>query len=258
LSKVFKSEQCIQANPCQLEVIEVPLPVVAPVSREAWEDSLDTLEQVEHPVEEVSPEELLAAAKEQAEKILDQARVEKESILAAAVAEAEQIKAQSEQIGFEAGRAAGEAAVRKELAGHLENALALLNEAEMLRADRIVGSEQELLRLAVAIAEKIVGKELRTDSQAIQAMIRTALQKVAGAGRIKVRLHPDDLERLTAEDGLDFDEIFNEPKPIIFEADSAIKGGGCFVETEIGNVDARVKVQCERIVTELLKIGRLS
>jgi len=257
LSKVFKSEQCIQANPCQLEAIEIVLPVAEPAVDNAWDDSVGPSGE-EGFSEEESPEKLLAAAKAQAEKILEEARAEREALLAAATNEAQQIKAEAEQRGFEEGYAAGEAAVRKEWAGHLENALALLNEAEMLRADRIVGSEQELLRLAVAIAEKIVGKELRTDSQAIQAMIRTALQKVAGAGRIKVRLHPDDLERLTAEDGLDFDEIFNEPKPIIFEADSAIKGGGCFVETEIGNVDARVKVQCERIVTELLKIGRLT
>lgn len=258
MSKLFKSEQCIQANPCQLEVIEVHLPVAEFPPEEAWIDSAEAPEQEEIPEGKDSPEKLLAQAKAEADQILKEARREREAILAAAAAEAEQIKAESEQTGFEAGRVAGEAAVKRELAGHLENALALLNEAEMLRAERITSSEPELIRLAMAVAEKIVGIELRTDIDAIQAMIRAALQKVSGASRIKVRLHPDDLEWLTAEDGLHFDDVLNEPKPIVFEGDSAIKGGGCFIETEIGNVDARVKVQYERIMTELLKIGRLS
>ena len=44
---------------------------------------------------------------------------------------------------------------------------------------------------------------------------------------------------------------------LLDHADPGIGTGGCFIETELGNIDARLKTQLQLVLVELLKVGRL-
>jgi flagellar assembly protein FliH len=59
-----------------------------------------------------------------------------------------------------------------------------------------------------------------------------------------VKLHPDDYNEIIRSDAIFMDDSFARIK---FEPDERIDKGGCFVETEIGNVDARISTQLNEL-----------
>jgi flagellar assembly protein FliH len=76
------------------------------------------------------------------------------------------------------------------------------------------------------------------------------------ANKITLRIHSDDLP-VIRENLVLLQSAFNEPKPIEIKEDCGISKGSCFIETDHGNLDARIKSQLERIMTELLKVGQI-
>jgi flagellar assembly protein FliH len=268
LSRIFKSEDCIEALPCRLE----PISEVAFFNNNNINDEVSDqddnevdietvveLEPVEPPVDPPKvAEEIIQNAQNEAAQLLDSARNQVEQLLAEAKLQVDTIKDNARQEGFAQGKEEGLSQIRQELNAQLMAALLLLNEAELERERRILDSETELLKLAQKIAEKIIGMELQSNTAQVQtAVAKQALAKIAGANKIKVRIHPDSLKSLTDQNLADLQSVFSEPKPIQIEADPNIAAGGCYIESEQGNVDARLQIQLEKILTELLKVGQL-
>ncbi len=100
--------------------------------------------------------------------------------------------------------------------------------------------EKIVINLSLAIAEKIVQREILQES-IINNVLKDSIKRVIGTNKIFVRLNPADLEKINSESK----EIFSGDSlsKINFEADEKIEPGGCFIETEIGNVDARISSQ---------------
>ena len=108
--------------------------------------------------------------------------------------------------------------------------------------------EKAVINLSVAISEKIVKREILRDS-IITEVLSDALKKVVGANRVIVKLNPDDFDLVEAAKDSDFSiESFDKIK---FEKDNRIEHGGCNIETEIGNVDARIASQFAEIKKQL-------
>jgi flagellar assembly protein FliH len=100
--------------------------------------------------------------------------------------------------------------------------------------------EKIIINIALIIAEKIVQREI-LQGPIIDSVLKDSLKRVIGSNKILVRLHPSDLEIINQDSGnLFIDDSFSKIK---FESDERIELGGCFIETEIGNVDARISSQ---------------
>lgn len=202
-------------------------------------------------------ETILAEANNEAARIIEEANKQTAVILEEASQQGISIREQAYQEGLAAGRQDAIHVVRQELSDNFANALALVNEIESERMQRISSSEPELIKLAVSIAEKIIGEEIELDALRQLQIVREALSRVTTANMIRIRIHSDDLQ-LVRENLTLLQSSFSEPKPIEVKEDSSISRGSCFVETDRGNLDARVKSQLERILTELLKVGNLA
>lgn len=110
-----------------------------------------------------------------------------------------------------------------------------------------------VLETAFAIAEKIVQREIEKEST-ITNLIQSCLKKVLTANQIIIKLNPFDFETVT-NDLKDINKSIDVSK-IRFEKDEMIDKGGCLVETEIGNADARISSQLnelKRKLEELIK-----
>jgi len=94
------------------------------------------------------------------------------------------------------------------------------------------------------IASKVLKKSI-SESSIISETITDSIQKIIGANSILFRLNPTDLE-LIKESKESFLEN-NSYSNIKFEADNRIDLGGCYVESEIGNVDARISSQLNEL-----------
>lgn len=140
--------------------------------------------------------------------------------------------------GFHEGEAAGRAAVEAAVQ-NLAHAVESLAAARP-RARR--EAEEDLLRLAVAIARRILHRELSVDPEAVAGLIRAALDKMQSQEIHRVRVHPDleqpvrqALERMAAG------------RNVQVAADRARQLGDVIFETERGSLDASVETQLQEI-----------
>ncbi len=201
-------------------------------------------------------EDTLEKARQEAAALIESATKQSEQIHQTAAQEAVEIKKKAQQEGFAAGHEEGLAAVRKEFEAKLAAALSLLATAEQERYNRILSSEAELLKLAVEIAEKIIGAELQLNHAAQLEMVKAAISGIPTAGSIAIKINPDDYQLF--QDNLpEIQKVFHDPIPLKLLQDQGVAVGNCYLETDHGNVDVRIKTQLEVIMSELLKMGGL-
>jgi len=71
------------------------------------------------------------------------------------------------------------------------------------------------------------------------------MKKILGANNVIIKLNEKDLNNLNSESrSLLNDATYSKIK---FEADDTIETGGCLIETDIGNVDARIGTQLKEL-----------
>lgn len=105
-----------------------------------------------------------------------------------------------------------------------------------------------VLDVSFLIAEKIVKKSI-SESAIIFDTIKESTSKIIGANNIVIRLNTADVELIQeSEVNLLDNKSYSNLK---FEADDRIEVGGCFLESEIGNVDARITSQLNELKTKL-------
>lgn len=135
----------------------------------------------------------------------------------------------------------------------LQSALAALHAAsEQLHAqqDRCLEQAQaETVRLAVAIAERLLDRTLTTHPESVVDLVRSALQWSVGAERLSIRLHPADAELVTSAAAT---LQTATDATLEFVADESLTRGDCVVEAPNGRVDARREILLQRITDELL------
>jgi len=169
-------------------------------------------------------------------------------IVAEAYADAERVRREATEQGSREGREAA----RQDL---LPSATAFANagQALIVLEEKLVSDcRPELVRLAVEIAEKIVGKALDEDANIVTSVLERAKQESINAREIRVWLHPTDYETLKeiSPDAVKCGE--QQGRRIAVLASEEIERGGCRVETELGVVDATIPVQFEEIQRQLL------
>jgi flagellar assembly protein FliH len=157
---------------------------------------------------------------------------------------------------YQKGYEDGQAQIKKELENvYTQKLLEKFNELHLMFSDfdekvneYSLAFEKVVIELSINIAEKIIKREVELKST-IAKNLKDSMKKVLGANDVFIRLNPDDFDMINN----DSSEIFrggNYAK-IKFEADERIEKGGCFVETEIGNVDSRISSQLNEINKQL-------
>lgn len=106
-------------------------------------------------------------------------------------------------------------------------------------------AESEMIKLVMMIAEKIIGRLVRENEEAIKSIVRQAVESSIGE-RIVVKMNPEDYKIITASE-FEFKDMLDRSKRIAFKEDETISKGGCMVETEVGTIDARLETQLKAI-----------
>lgn len=146
---------------------------------------------------------------------------------------------QGEKAGLEAGAKRAEAMLRR-VSETLESLAAL-------RTDIIRQTEHQMLQLALAIAKRILRREVALDPDLTVAMARVALDRLGDTPTAKIRLHPEDYA-LTVERS-------DRPlasKHVSVVADDSVSRGSCLIESDFGFVEAGVEAQFEEIAKALV------
>lgn len=100
--------------------------------------------------------------------------------------------------------------------------------------------EREVVQLAVEVARKIVHREIQADPEVIQTLVKVALDRVSGRSAVTVRVNPVDYNFLLDKNRGWIQEQ-GTGQEITLVADKSVERGGCLVQTESGDVDARIE-----------------
>jgi type III secretion protein L len=169
--------------------------------------------------------------------IVDQARREAAAILEQAGEELDLARKQAGEAGYEDGLRQWNQAVQDILAAR----------------DRFLKDcEPEVVKLAVRVAEKILGEQLRVDPQAITRIVEEALRGARAERSITIAVHPDSVAVVRAEAGRLEARAGGECRVHIIGR-GTVSPGGCVIETELGSIDARLEVQLRCLEQLLLR-----
>jgi len=182
--------------------------------------------------------QLISDAQKEASRILEEAQLAAAELNARAEREAGEIVARAEAAAV--GVKAEAARAGQELG--FNAVVATLREFQAERARLLSESKDQLLRLALRIAEKIVGREIQTNSATILDIVAQALEGARSENRIVVRVHPDDVAQLKSDSHALVDSV-GRPMNLSIIADQDVGRGGCIVKTELGTIDARLETQ---------------
>lgn len=158
------------------------------------------------------------------------------------VAEAQDRVAQIEQDAFQKGLLEARAKINEEVdaaASDLrEQFVRTLTELESLYPLIATRSERDLVKLALEIARKVVHREVTTDPDIVISLARVALERLHPRAVATVLLHPDDFEYVSAHR-----QSLSGSNAIEIVADRAVGRGGCIIQSEHGDIDARIEQQ---------------
>lgn len=150
--------------------------------------------------------------------------------------------------GYNEGRKAAEEDVLQEIAA----LAAVVGGVEEARERHFADLEPRVVRLALAIAEKILHRQVALDPGIVVDVVRDGLRRLAGAESVTVRLAPEDVD-LVKEHGPDLAAGFGDQSRIRVVADPAMPRGGCMIESEAGEVDARLETQLDEVGQRLME-----
>ena len=156
------------------------------------------------------------------------------------VADLEGLEREAREAGYAAGLAEGRAVAETELRERLARFDGILRAAARPLDKLDDATEQELARLALVIARRVVAHELRTAPALIVRTVREAALALPSATRaLRVYLHPDDLALLREMEAV-------EPHWQLLP-DPEMQRGDCLLESESSRLDARVETRLAAI-----------
>lgn len=169
-----------------------------------------------------------------------EAQAEAESLIARAQERARQIEEQAKG-EFRKARDEGLRQGRREAEQEMADRLAKAARLADIAAERHLPG---LIELASQMASQLVRSELELRPQAISHICREVIRENRPGRKLKLLLHPGDLERLR-EEGSPL--IEDGDVHIDLEAAPDLQPGGCVVRSELGQVDARLNVQLKEL-----------
>lgn len=186
-------------------------------------------------------------AKAQAEEILAEARSQAETLLADAQTEAEQRRTSAHEAGRKSGHEEG-------LSKLTEAALRVGQSAEQIREELA----PQIVSLSMAIARRILGRELEFEPETIVQIVKQALSDKARQRReITLRINPADAQMIK-ENRAQLVEMLSRSKEIAIQEDPEVAPHGVIIETEAGIIDAQLDVQLAAMERALQAVGNES
>jgi flagellar biosynthesis/type III secretory pathway protein FliH len=166
------------------------------------------------------------------------AQLEAADIRQRALAEADSIRKRAHAEGYAAGHAA---AARQ------------LFDLASLQAELGKRTERDATQAALLVAGQLLGSALSSEPDKIVPLLKPHLVRMRRAQRLVLHLHPDDANWLQEHPAAltELREQHTLASSLELRSDSNITRGGCVVESNIGELDARVETRLSLLAAAL-------
>jgi flagellar biosynthesis/type III secretory pathway protein FliH len=145
--------------------------------------------------------------------------------------------------GHEAGKAEAQVAFEQQAAKSREEISKALHAFAAERDTYFQRVEEQVVRLTLSIARKILHREAQVDPLLLTGILRVALEKIGSGTNTRLRAHPSDIEIWRAY-FTGTGENFPSPELI---GDPEIQSGRCILETEMGTTEIGLETQLKEI-----------
>ena len=112
-------------------------------------------------------------------------------------------------------------------------------------------SKQDLIKLALAIAERLTLDAVKANEDYLFSLAQEAIQHVLDHDTIICKVNPSELSHLRVHKE-ELIKLCGEGKTIILREDNTVNAGGLIIHTDLGRVDATMEARLEHIMEELL------
>ena len=147
--------------------------------------------------------------------------------------------------GFESGKG--------EVERLIEKVHQVLNTAIERRNAIIEESETQLINLVLLISQKVIKVISENQKNVVINNVIQALRKLKTRGEVVVRVNLDDV-KLTTEHIKDFMKMVDNVRSITVLEDSTVDKGGAIIETDFGEIDARISSQLNEIRDKIIDL----
>jgi len=201
---------------------------------------------------------------EQGQRHVRSAEQRAQQILQQAEQEARTICEQARAAAHREGVAAAELEIRERVAEQAGRLVAqqlpqLTSATEALRAaeeEWLTQWQATTVQLAVAIAEKLVQRELTLDQQVLTRWFREAIDSVRAGRQVCVCIHPETL----AQRGEELEALIQaaDLRDAVIQADETVPDSGIVIRQESGRLELSLRSQLERLAEQLQPPGAIS
>jgi flagellar assembly protein FliH len=146
------------------------------------------------------------------------------------------------QQGFTAAETAAAQRASQQIEPVISAFNALIQDLAGTRVKFRADSERDTVKLAIAIARRVLHRELATDPEAILGLVMAAFQKMNARETHRLRVSPQDAGLLKEHRAR-----LQMPEGLELMADSSLSTGSAVFETSRGELDASVDTQLAEI-----------
>jgi len=152
--------------------------------------------------------------------------------------------------GYSEGIHEGRTREKQEISLALASVEKLIKTLKTLKTELLERFEADILSLSMAVAEKVIHKEVSINRDVIVAVLKDTIRHVKDKEGLRIRLNPDDYKYII-EIKPEFLNNYSEMSNVKFEVDGQIQRGGAIIETNFGEMDAQLDHQLQRMKESL-------
>ncbi len=219
------------------------------IIKEAEEAGFEELKEKKNEAQKIRQE-----AEDEVEIALREAREKAERIIGDAEQRIEGLESEAYDKGFAKGSEEGYIAGNAEVERLIAQLHSIINGAIAKRNDILEESETQVINLVLLIASKVIKVISENQKNVVINNVIQALRKLKSRGDVVIRVNLEDV-KLTSDHVKDFMRMVENVNSITVVEDSTVDRGGCLIETDFGEIDARISSQFREIEEKIMELG---
>jgi flagellar assembly protein FliH len=193
-------------------------------------------------------------AEEEAQRIISEAQIRANEIEIEIRQSLEAERNEAREQGRVEGRESGYSDGKAEVDRLIERTQVVLERAQNKRGEILSETEKEIVDLVLLISRKVIKVISEHQHDVVVYNVIEALRKVKSKGTVIIRVNLADL-KLATEHKQDFINVMEGAQSVQVVEDSSVDSGGCIIETDFGEIDARIASQLAELESKILEIS---
>ncbi len=219
------------------------------IKKEAERAAFDEVKRKNNQAQKIRQE-----AEDEAKRVVEDARKKAQELEAEIQSKVEKQEKEAFAKGHAEGREEGFQEGRVEVERLVDTLQKIVSAAIDKRNQIIQDSETQVINLVLLIAKKVIKVISENQRNVVINNVVQALRKLKSRGDVVIRVNLADVE-LTSEHINDFMKMVENVKSVTVLEDSSVDRGGCIIETDFGQIDARISSQLHEIEEKIVELA---